>query len=73
MWRIDKRILAQFDFISIILILPLIFTSHWLINEVVPALAQKQLAYVGVAVIAGLVVTGSKLLNQSNTELKYWK
>ncbi|MFA7500898.1 MAG: FtsW/RodA/SpoVE family cell cycle protein [Sulfurimonas sp.] len=47
MWRIDKRILAQFDFISIILIIPLIITSHWLIDEVVPALAQKQMAHVG--------------------------
>ena len=56
MWRIDKRILAQFDFISIILILPLIFTSHWLINEVVPILAQKQLAYVGIAFFAFLFV-----------------
>ncbi|QOY53473.1 FtsW/RodA/SpoVE family cell cycle protein [Candidatus Sulfurimonas baltica] len=52
MWRIDKRILAQFDFFSIILILPLIITSNWLINEVVPALAQKQTAYVGVAFLA---------------------
>ena len=56
MWRIDKRILAQFDFISIILILPLIFTSHWLINEVVPALAQKQLAYIGIAFIVFIFV-----------------
>ena len=56
MWRIDKRILAQFDFISIVLILPLIFTSHWLINEVVPMLAQKQMAYVGVAFIAFIFV-----------------
>lgn len=56
MWRIDKRILAQFDFISIILILPLIFTSHWLINEVVPTLEQKQLAYTGFAAIAFIVV-----------------
>jgi len=56
LWRIDKRILAQFDFISIILILPLIFTSNWLINEVVPALAQKQLAYIGIAFIAFLFV-----------------
>jgi len=56
LWRIDKRILAQFDFISIILILPLIFTSNWLINEVVPALAQKQLAYVGIAFITFLFV-----------------
>ncbi|MCF6340805.1 MAG: rod shape-determining protein RodA [Sulfurimonas sp.] len=49
MWRIDKRILAQFDFFSIILIIPLIITSHWLIGEVIPALAQKQIAYIGVA------------------------
>ena len=54
MWRFDKRILAQFDFISIILILPLIFVSNWLIGEVVPALAQKQTAYVGVAILVFL-------------------
>ena len=52
MWRIDKRILAQFDFFSIILIIPLVLTSHWLINEVIPALAQKQTAYVAVAALA---------------------
>ena len=56
MWRIDKRILAQFDFISIILIIPLVITSNWLIDEAVPALAQKQLAYVGVAAIAFMIV-----------------
>ena len=54
MWRIDKRILAQFDFFSIILIIPLIITSNWLIGEVVPALAQKQTAYVGVAILTFL-------------------
>lgn len=56
LWRFDKRILAQFDFFSIILITPLIFTSNWLIGEVVPALAQKQNAYVGVAAIAFLFI-----------------
>jgi rod shape determining protein RodA len=56
LWRIDKRILAQFDFISIILIIPLIITSHWLIDEVVPALAQKQMAYVGVSFLVFLGV-----------------
>ncbi|EDZ61190.1 cell cycle protein, FtsW/RodA/SpoVE family [Sulfurimonas gotlandica GD1] len=56
MWRFDKRILAQFDFFSIILIIPLIITSHWLISEVVPALAQKQTTYVGVAFLAFLFV-----------------
>lgn len=51
LWRIDKRILAQFDFISIILIIPLVLTSNWLIGEAVPALAQKQMAYVSVATL----------------------
>lgn len=56
MWRFDKRILAQFDFISIILIIPLVIVSHWLIGEVVPALAQKQSAYVGFAFLTFLAV-----------------
>lgn len=56
MWRIDKRILAQFDIFSIILIIPLVLTSNWLISEAVPALAQKQLAYVGVAALTFLAV-----------------
>jgi len=56
LWRFDKRILAQFDFFSIILIIPLIITSHWLINEVVPALAQKQSTYVTVAFIAFIFI-----------------
>lgn len=56
MWRIDKRILAQFDFFSIILIMPLILTSNWLINEAVPVLAQKQIAYVGVAFLTFFAV-----------------
>jgi len=56
LWRFDKRILAQFDFFSIILIFPLIITSNWLIGEVVPALAEKQIAYVGVALLTFLFV-----------------
>ncbi|MCD6191192.1 MAG: rod shape-determining protein RodA [Sulfurimonas sp.] len=56
MWRFDKSILAQFDFFSIILIIPLIITSNWLIGEVIPALAQKQSAYVGVAFITFIVI-----------------
>ena len=51
MWRFDKGILTQFDFFSIILIIPLVFASNWLIGEVVPALAEKQIAYVGVAAL----------------------
>ncbi|MDA7817360.1 rod shape-determining protein RodA [Sulfurimonas sp.] len=56
MWRIDKRILAQFDFISMLLIIPIIITSHSLINEAVPALAQKQTAYIGIAFLTFFVV-----------------
>jgi rod shape determining protein RodA len=54
--RLDKSILSQFDFISILLIIPLVLGSHWLIAEAVPALAQKQFAYVGVAFFAFLLV-----------------
>jgi len=56
LWRFDKRILAQFDFFSIILIIPLVLTSNWLINEAVPALAQKQTAYVGVAFLTFIFI-----------------
>lgn len=56
MWRFDKSILAQFDFFSIILIIPLVITSHWLIGEVVPALAQKQTAYVVIALMTFIFV-----------------
>lgn len=56
MWRFDKSILSQFDFFSIILIIPLVFMSNWLIGEAVQALADKQLAYVGVALITFLGV-----------------
>jgi len=56
LWRFDKSILSQFDFLSIILLIPLVSMSHWLIGEAVPALAQKQLAYVGIAFITFLIV-----------------
>ena len=56
MWRFDKSILAQFDFFSIILIIPLVIVSNLLIGEVVPALAQKQSAYVGIAFLAFIVI-----------------
>jgi len=54
LWRFDKSILAQFDFFSIMLIIPLVIASNWLIGEVVPALADKQMAYVGVATLTYL-------------------
>jgi len=56
LWRFDKSILSQFDFLSIILIIPLVIMSHWLIGEAVPALAHKQMAYIGVAALTFLVI-----------------
>jgi rod shape determining protein RodA len=56
LWRFDKSILSQFDFLSIILIIPLVVMSHWLIGEAVPALAQKQMAYVSVAAVTFLII-----------------
>lgn len=56
LWRFDKSILSQFDFLSIVLLIPLIFTSNWLIGEAVPALAQKQSVYIGFAALAFIVV-----------------
>ena len=56
MRRFDKSILSQFDFISMLLIIPLVLMSNWLIGEAVPALAEKQLAYVSVALLAFAVV-----------------
>jgi rod shape determining protein RodA len=51
LFKIDRRILAHFDYASIILIIPLVFVSGWLINEIHPFLAQKHTIYVGVACI----------------------
>ncbi|MEA3521568.1 MAG: FtsW/RodA/SpoVE family cell cycle protein, partial [Campylobacterota bacterium] len=55
MWKIDRRILTHFDFLTIILIVPLIIVSGWLIGEIHPFLAQKHTVYVGVAIIAFIV------------------
>ena len=52
MFKIDRRILAHFDYLTIILLIPLIIVSHWLIGEVHPALAHKHFVYV----IVGIVV-----------------
>ena len=50
-WKFDRRILAHFDFLSIILIVPLVLISGWLIGEIHPALAQKHTVYVIVGII----------------------
>ena len=52
MIQIDRRIFLHFDYILILLILPIIATSYFLVHELHPILAQKQLVYFG----AGTVV-----------------
>ncbi len=56
LWRFDKSALSQFDFISVLLIIPLIATSNYLISEAIPALAEKQLAYVSLSIVIFLVI-----------------
>ncbi len=56
LWRFDKSVLSQFDFISIILIIPLVLISNHLISEAIPALAEKQLAYVSLSVLIFFIV-----------------
>ncbi|MBA1438366.1 MAG: rod shape-determining protein RodA [Epsilonproteobacteria bacterium] len=73
MWRFDKSILSQFDFVSIILIIPLVVMSNWLIGEAVPALAQKQLAYVGVAILTFIGIFALPIRKMSwVTPFIYW-
>jgi len=50
-FKIDRRILAHFDYPTIIMLLPLIFVSHWLISEVHPVLAHKHFVYVSVGIL----------------------
>jgi len=53
--NIDRRILAHFDFITVILLIPLVFMSGWLIYEIHPTLGQKHLVYVSVGI--GVFIT----------------
>lgn len=54
MRRIDRRILAHFDFVSLALLIPLVTVSGWLIGEIHPVLAHKHLVYVGVGAVVFL-------------------
>jgi len=49
---IDRRIITHFDFALILLIVPFMLISHYLISEVNPALAHKQLIYFLIGFIA---------------------
>ncbi len=56
LWRLDRSIFSQFDFISLLLIIPLVLISNSLIAEAIPALAQKQLAYVSLSIIIYFII-----------------
>lgn len=51
----DKRIISHFNFELIVLILPLAFLSHFLIYETNEILAQKQLIYFFLSLLAFIV------------------
>ncbi len=55
MLNIDRRILAHFDFITVILLFPLIFVSGWMIYEIHPSLGEKHTVYVLVGI--GVFIT----------------
>ncbi len=44
--NIDRRILAHFDYVTVALLIPIVFLSGWLIYEIHPVLGQKHLTYV---------------------------
>ena len=52
----QSRAFSHFDYVSIILILPLIYFSHHLMVEANEMLAQKQLIYFGIAFITFIAV-----------------
>ena len=52
----DKRIITHFNYELILLILPLIYLSHFLIGEISPMLANKQLLYFSISIIAFIFV-----------------
>lgn len=52
MFNIDQRILSHIDFILLASIVPLLLFSDYLVNEINPLLAQKQIVYFGVGFLA---------------------
>ena len=52
---IDRRIITHFDFALILLILPFLLISNYLVSEVNTTLAHKQLVYYGVGAAAFVV------------------
>ena len=53
---IDKRIISQFDYPLIVFIIPLILLSYHLVSEINITLAQKQVFYFSLSLLAFIVV-----------------
>jgi rod shape determining protein RodA len=51
MIKIDKRVFLHFDYVLPLLILPLIYMSYFLVSELHPSLASKQLVYFSIGFI----------------------
>jgi len=45
LFQIDRRIITHFDILIPLVVVPIVFTSHYLISEINPVLAQKQFIY----------------------------
>lgn len=56
MFWFDRRILTHFDFLLIVILIPIIALSTSLIGEISEALAKKQMIYIGVGVFLFFVV-----------------
>jgi rod shape determining protein RodA len=52
--QIDRRIFLHFDYILILLIVPIVVTSWFLVDELSPVLAHKQLIYFGMGIFSFL-------------------
>jgi len=52
----DRRIITHFDFLLILFIVPIAGLSYFLVSEISQTLANKQLAYSIVAIIAFIIV-----------------
>ncbi|QOG11173.1 FtsW/RodA/SpoVE family cell cycle protein [Arcobacter sp. FWKO B] len=52
----DKRIISHFDFVTVMLVIPIILLSYHLINEINDILGSKQLIYFMIAIAGFLIV-----------------
>ncbi len=55
LFNIDRRILSHFDYVTVALLIPIIFLSGWLIYEIHPMLGQKHTTYVVIGI--GVFIT----------------